>query len=450
MDKSNLLKALHDNGLFAEFDDLYRDDVTVRDWVSRHEDLVRSNRAVAQALQVDAPHDVNEGYFKDEDEQRQYDAGEKKYNEERAKKQQLADEYKRSKNLTKAEKYLGNKYANKNVIEGKYGTALANEVAAKLGFLTDFSPFPVSMLGPVVRLNQTTWNEPDKVTDFATWRDFVLDLGTSMLGPANGFAKAGYDGVKNLAGPLLGKLFDTKHMKDIERGLEALDASEAAKIADNRRREVMTKTDEFKSLFDKVKFSDKQALDYADEIEKEYPELANSLREYVNAIAANRSAARVLDVAKYTKADNIAKKEAADIINGKKLSETKEKAQNALYEAQGDATKAVYNNDVYFDKADNLAQPVNDLAEQYKAYKTLKNANTAAAKAILAGSKPIMKASMGVYADDKNDYQQYEKDYNSAIEYIIQSNKRQWKAGFTPRGGIELEAYNIAKERGEI
>ena len=65
MDKSNLLKALDENGLFAEYDDLYRDDVDVRDWVSRHEDLVRSNRAIAQAVQVDAPHDVKEGYFKD-------------------------------------------------------------------------------------------------------------------------------------------------------------------------------------------------------------------------------------------------------------------------------------------------------------------------------------------------------------------------------------------------
>ena len=99
MDKTNLLKALHDNGLFEELDDLYRDDVTIRDWVSRHEDLVRSNRAVAQALQVDAPHGVKEGYFKDRDEQRQYDAGEKKYNEERAKKQQLADEYQRAKDI---------------------------------------------------------------------------------------------------------------------------------------------------------------------------------------------------------------------------------------------------------------------------------------------------------------------------------------------------------------
>ena len=99
MDKSSLLKVLSDNGLFEEYDDLYNEDVDVRDWVSRHEDLVRSNRAIAQAVQVDAPHDVKAGYFKDKDEKRQYEAGEKKYNEESAKKQQLADEYQRAKDI---------------------------------------------------------------------------------------------------------------------------------------------------------------------------------------------------------------------------------------------------------------------------------------------------------------------------------------------------------------
>ena len=82
MNKEQLLDVLLDLGLAEAYDDLYNEDVTVRDWVSRHEDLVRSNRAIAQAVQADAPHDVKEGYFKDKNEQRQYEAGEKKYNED--------------------------------------------------------------------------------------------------------------------------------------------------------------------------------------------------------------------------------------------------------------------------------------------------------------------------------------------------------------------------------
>ena len=109
MDKEALKKALLHAGLLEERDELFDENVTVRDWVRRHEDLVRSNRAIAQAVQADAPHDVNEGYFTDKDEQRQYDAGEKKYNEEKAKKQQLADEYQRAKDIKDFSKFRWNK-----------------------------------------------------------------------------------------------------------------------------------------------------------------------------------------------------------------------------------------------------------------------------------------------------------------------------------------------------
>lgn len=159
MDKSNLLKVLDENGLFAEYDDLYRDDVTIRDWVSRHEDLVRSNRAIAQAVQADAPHEVKEGYFTDPDEQRKYDISEKKYNEERAKKQQLADEYKRSTddsyfNTNVKGFNLANEYAHKQHIKGNEKLAWLNEAAAKAAFATDFAPFPVSVIGPTIRYAQ--------------------------------------------------------------------------------------------------------------------------------------------------------------------------------------------------------------------------------------------------------------------------------------------------------
>ena len=68
MDKEALKKVLLSEGLLEERDELFDEDVDVRDWVSRHEDLVRSNRAIAQAIQVDAPHNVKEGYFKDKNE----------------------------------------------------------------------------------------------------------------------------------------------------------------------------------------------------------------------------------------------------------------------------------------------------------------------------------------------------------------------------------------------
>lgn len=453
MDKSNLLKVLDENGLFAEYDDLYRDDVTVRDWVSRHEDLVRSNRAIAQAVQADAPHDVKEGYFTDPDEKRQYEAGEKKYNEEKAKKQQLADEYKRSTddsyfNTEVGPFQIANEYARKQHIKGNDKLAALNEAAAKAAFATDFAPFPVSLIGPTIRYAQRAGNEDEWVPDAAT----IADFGTSLLGPVKGAAKTGYEGVKHLAGPLVGRVFNTKLGKNVEKGLEAIDAREASKIAAAKRRDVLKKIDEFSSDFNRGVYTEDQALEFAKSIENEYPELADKLREHVKALVAHRQAADKLASVKASassNAEDIAKREADDIITSKKLPEAKENARVELKEAQSDAADAVYKNDVYFDSEGNLVFPVKDLKEQYDLYKAAKN-GTKLAKVVQAASKPATKAGFIRTYNDDTDYKQYEKDYNQAIEYIIQSNKRQWNAGFKPRGGIELEAWQIAKDRGEI
>ena len=453
MDKSNLLKVLDENGMFAEYDDLYRDDVTVRDWVSRHEDLVRSNRAIAQAVQADAPHNVKEGYFKDKDEQRQYDAGEKKYNEELVKKQQLADEYKRSTddsyfNTEIGPIQLANEYARKQHIKGNDKLAALNEAAAKAAFATDFAPFPVSLIGPTIRYAQRAGNEDEWVPDAAT----IADFGTSLLGPMKGAAKAGYEGVKHLAGPLVGRVFNTKLGKNVEKGLEAIDAREASKIAAAKRRDVLKKIDEFSSDFNRGVYTEDQALEFARSIENEYPELASKLREHVKALAANRQASDKLASVKASASSNtedIAKREADDILTSKKLPEAKENARVELKEAQSDAADAVYKNDVYFDPEGNLVFPVKDLKEQYDLYKAAKN-GTKLAKVVQAASKPATKAGFIRTYNDDTDYKKYEKDYNQAIEYIIQSNKRQWNAGFKPHAGIELEAWQIAKDRGEI
>ena len=450
MNKEQLLDVLLDLGLAEAYDDLFDNDVTVRDWVSRHEDLVRSNRAIAQAVQADAPHGVKEGYFKDKDEQRQYDAGEKKYNEEKAKKQQLADEYKRSTddsyfNTEVGPFQIANEYARKQHIKGNDKLAALNEAAAKAAFATDFAPFPVSLIGPTIRYAQRAGNEDEWVPDAAT----IADFGTSLLGPMKGAAKTGYEGVKQLAGPLVGRLFNTKLGKNIEKGLEAIDAREAANIAAAHRKDIMNKVDDFSSKFNRGVYTDEQVLDFAKEIRNEYPDLANKLEEHVTALAANRRAADKLAAAKEYKSSDVAKHEADELVTSKKLPETHENARVELAEAQKDAADAVYHSDVYLDEGGNLAMPVKDLREQYDLYKAAKN-GTKLAKAVQAASKPATKAGFVRTYNDNTDYKQYEKDYNQAIEYIIQSNKRQWNAGFKPHSGIELEAWQIAKDRGEI
>ena len=445
MDKSNLLKVLDENGLFAEYDDLYRDDVTVRDWVSRHEDLVRSNRAIAQALQVDAPHEVKEGYFKDEDEQRQYDASEKNYNEERAKKQQLADEYKRSKEDSYFNKFWVNDYAKQQAIKGNNAKALANEIAAKLGFFSDFSTPPFSYAGPIIRyfqrgLNEDKWNPIDV--------EVLADVGTSVFGPAKGAAKNGYQAAKQVAGPFLGRVFDTKFGNFIERGVNAVDARTAQTALEAERKAISNKVDDFINTFNNEKIDDEAITNFATEIADKYPELAKKLIDRTNALAKSRRTVQEAEIAAKTKSKDAAKREADAVLAERKSAEADQALSEELFETQKKAQdEYLYGGKPLFDEEKRLVRENADLLQAQKLANEAKG-SVVAGKIAKAVAKPAVKTVTHAYPDAKE--RDFDKEYSSAIEYIIQSNKRQWKAGFAPRGGIELEAYNIAKERGEI
>ena len=446
MDKEALKKVLLTEGLLEERDELFDDDVTLKDWVRRHEDLVRSNRAVAQALQVDAPHDVKEGYFKDEDEQRQYDAGEKKYNEERAKKQQLADEYKRSKEDSYFNNFWVNEYAKQQAIKGNNAKALANEVAAKLGFMSDFTPPPFSWAGPAIRYFQRGFNE-DKwdPTDV----EVLADVGTSVFGPAKGAAKTGYQAAKEASGPLLGKVFDTSFGKWIERGVNAVDARTAQTALEAERKAISNKVDDFIDTFNNEKIDDETITNFAIEIADKYPELAKKLIDRTNALAKSRRTVKEAELAAKTKSKDTAKREAEATLAERKSAEADQALSEELFETQKKAQdEYLYGGKPLFDEEKRLIRENDDLLRAQKLANEAKKGSIVVGQVAKAVARPAIKKVTHAYPDSKE--RDFDKEYSSAIEYIIQSNKRQWKAGFTPRGGIELEAYNIAKERGEI
>ena len=446
MDKEALKKALLQAGLLEERDELFDDDVTLKDWVRRHEDLVRSNRAVAQALQVDAPHEVKEGYFKDEDEQRQYDAGEKKYNEERAKKQQLADEYKRSKEDSYFNNFWVNEYAKQQAIKGNKAKAIANEVAAKLGFISDFTPPPVSWAGPTIRYFQRGFNE-DKwdPTDV----EILADVGTSVFGPAKGAAKTGYQAAKEAAGPLLGKVFDTSIGKWIERGVNAVDARTAQTALEAERKAISNKVDDFIDTFNNEKINDETITNFATEIADKYPELAKKLIDRTNALAKSRRTVQEAELAAKTKSKDTAKREAEATLAERKSAEADQALSEELFETQKKAQdEYLYGGKPLFDEEKRLIRENDDLLRAQKLANEAKKGSIVVGQVAKAVARPAIKKVTHAYPDSKE--RDFDKEYSSAIEYIIQSNKRQWKAGFAPRGGIELEAYNIAKERGEI
>lgn len=436
--KQELLDLLEKNGYNKYFDELYADNVTVEDFVKSHPDIKKIPGAVdaLQSKSLNAPHDLTEEekdayFFEDPESSTKYEAQESKLQKDVAEKQKLADEYKRSADDSYYNTMLANEYARKQHIKGNDELAALNEAAAKAAFATDFAPFPVSLIGPTIRYAQRAGNE-DKWLPNAM---LVADFGTSVLGPAKGAVKAGFEGVKNVAGPLVGRLFDSKLGKTIEKGLEAIDAKDVAKLAAVRNKAVMNKVDDFASKFGRGQYTEAQALDFAKSIDDDYPELANKLRDYVNTLATQRNAADKLAAAKQYKSKpaDVAKREADDILSSKKLPEAKEQAGIELKAAQDDAAQAVYHNDVYLDAEGKLVFPVKDLKTQYDVFKAGKE-GTALAKVAKAASKPAVKFGIVNSYQDNTDYTQYEKENDQALNFIIDKYKRQWDAGFVPRG----------------
>ena len=508
MDKSNLLKALHDNGLFEEYDDLYNEDVTVRDWVSRHEDLVRSNRAVAQALQVDAPHEVKEGYFKDEDEQRQYDAGEKKYNEERAKKQQLADEYRRAKDVedfstfrwklpTKDMTFSDRaKLTGKNLYDNLIALGLtltpqaAKNVYIKEGYkpskigaqagigtvanLSELVPGPgkagkavATFAGPAIRAGQDIYEGKDLSE---VGENFAFDTGLNTLLTYMPVKEA-YNYIKRIFGE--GGEAGEKAIKNTaDEILEQADLlenkNEALKNLGEQEHMLKQYQEAYKDM------SDLERAKFIKDLKNTHPDLARALEENINVLGENRFHSEAadyiadnMDMNAFIKEayDDLVKdigpekaKQLSEMLNpaefeaflerqsAKRIAETAENVDKAFNTAKRrTAEKKAAINDELFDEVGNLKTNVDNLSEA-AAYAQPNKFSQTIARYAPAGRG----VARNVVTPSRKSAAPEDKEYSSAIEYIIQSNKRQWKAGFAPRGGIELEAYNIAKERGEI
>ena len=504
MDKSALLKVLHDNGLFEELDDLYNEDVTVRDWVSRNEDLVRSNRAIAQAVQTDAPHDVKEGYFSDKDEQRKYDAGEKKYNEERTKKQQLADEYSRAKDIEEFSQFslprttndmtlkdrakAAAKYLNDNLIALGFNLTpqAAKNVYIKEGYdpykigaqagigtianALEFAPGPGkgvkavnAFAGPAIRAGQDIYEGKDLLK---VGENFAFDAGLNSLFTYMPVKEA-YQYVKRILGR--GGEAGNKVIKG-----KADDILEQADLLENKKATLKNLSEQEQMLeqFQKSykEMSDLERAKFIKDMQNTHPELAKAIEENINVLGANRFQSETADLI----ADNMNWKESYEALekaigpekaksafeslnladsyaslekeSAKRIPETAKNVDKAFNTAERRTIeKKLAINDELFDEAGNLRSNVDNLIEAAAYAQPNKLSQT------IAEYAPVGRGvARNVVTPSRKSASPEEKEYSSAIEYIIQSNKRQWNAGFKPHGGIELEAWQIAKDRGEI
>lgn len=487
MDKSALLKVLRDNGLFEEFDDLYNEDVTVRDWVSRNEDLVRSNRAIAQAVQTDAPHDVKEGYFDDKDEQSKYDAGEKKYSEERTKKQQLADEYQRAKDIQDLSELSRKKTIGQNL--AALGLKLTPQAAkneyikkgmdgeiglqAGLGTVANVSEFVPGIgklgkaatvfAGPAIRAGQDIYEGKGLLK---AGKNLVFDAGLNSLFTYMPFKDA-YQYLKRSFGR--GGEAGNKVIKNkVDDILEQADLLENKKAALKNLSEQEQMLKQFQKSYKDM--SDLERAKFIKDMQNTHPELAKAIEENINVLGENRFHSEAADLI----ADNVNWKESYEALEkaigpekaksafeslnladsyasleketAKRIPETAKNVDKAFNTAKRrTAEKKLAINDELFDAAGNLRSNVDNLSEAAAYAQPYKRSQ------IIAKSAPVIRggARIGVTPSRKSAAPE-DKEYSSAIEYIIQSNKRQWNAGFKPHGGVELEAWQIAKDRGEI
>lgn len=479
MDKEALKKVLLSEGLLEELDELFDDDVTLKDWVSRHEDLVRSNRAIAQAVQADAPHEVKEGYFKDKDEKRQYEAGEKKYNEELAKKQQLADEYQRAKDIEDFSEFRADKgiLGNLAALGMKLTPKAAKDVYIKEGYnptklavhgglgtmanVAELAPGVgtagkaiTTFAGPTIRAGQEI-AEGKELGDVGT--HFATDAGLNTVFSYLPLKEA-YGYVKRILGQ--GGRGEKAAKNAVEDVLEQADALADKKETLTSLGKDMTKVLDYAEQLRYGNMSDLEKLKFADDIANDYPNLAKAIRDEVQAYSTNRMHAEaaqqladalpdagtipeaIRDFGKKT----ISYAEQAEKESAKKLTTASEKVADELEHAEAAiANKQSAVNNKLFDEQGVLTKPSVDVSE------AAKYANPSTAAKIIAKTKPVIQSTGRIYTGSSNEPTvPTDKEYSSAIEYIIQSNKRQWNAGFKPRDGIELEAWQIAKDRGEI
>lgn len=111
---------------------------------------------------------------------------------------------------------FANEYAREQYLKGNKTAAYVNEGLGKVAAATDFAPFPFSIAAPLIRLGQNIYSD-QPVSKLSTAADFG---GAFIPDIAEKPAKMGWQYLKQ---GKLGKLFETKRMKQIENRIKAAD-----------------------------------------------------------------------------------------------------------------------------------------------------------------------------------------------------------------------------------
>lgn len=168
----------------------------------------------------------------------------------------------------RADKYnsmLANEYARKHYIKGNKGQAIANEIAGKAAFASDFATLPISLAGPTIRAVQK-WAADEPVITPGTGFDYV---GAIVPDVAEKPAKMLWQYAK---GSRLGKLLESKWGKQIENRIKA---------EDNKLAEQATKDLELTKGLDLDQLDNIQLVELYRNVKT--PEIRSAIEEYWKA-----------------------------------------------------------------------------------------------------------------------------------------------------------------------
>lgn len=502
--KDELLRALEKAGANDLFDILYDEDMTIERFVKEYPEA-KGIPGVLDALQTkssNAPHGMTEeekaDYFAETpDDRKRYEANESKLAKELSEKQRLADEYQRAKDIEdfaefKADKgILGNlaalgmkltPQAAKNVYikEGynpvKIGTQAGIGTAANLTELLS-APGKVgkaisTFAGPTIRAGQDLY-EGKKLEDVAT--NFAFDTGLNTLFTYMPVKEA-YNYIKRILGQ--GGEAGEKAIKDkVDEVLEQADLLE-------NKDEALKNLDEQYEMLTQLKeaYKDMSDIDRAKlikDFENTHPELAKAIEENVNTLGENRFTSEGTkhlltdnDAVKYIEKkfyDELVKqygpekaKQLRELFNpaefeayvekesAKHVPETAKNVDKAFDEAKRrTAEKRVMINDELFDEAGNIKSSVENLSEATTYAKPNK-----VSKAIATVAPAGRGIARNVVTPARKSVAPDEKENTAAIDWTIDKYKRQWDAGFAPRGNegdLVMKAYaQYLKDRGEF
>lgn len=198
-----------------------------------------------------------------------------KYNEERwAEIDKARNEAQRAKENSYYTSPLANEYARKAYIQGDLENAKWHEAAGKIAGATDFAPFPISILGPMIRQYQR-YDIGEEKPSYIPSAETMLDYGSAVIPDiAERPAKLGLRYAKGALERIFNKAGDTKLFKQMENIANAKDAARTAKAAARDKALI----DE---LADMNKYSTEELLKFANSTDN--PNIKSEIYKFIDA-----------------------------------------------------------------------------------------------------------------------------------------------------------------------